>query len=277
MLGPHIPRRLLSTSRPNYILFERFIQPVITASKPKPHVTEQLVKPVGLEHPPTATTRYSRGNSFKDLFDQRKTKERTEELSLEMSKSGMYDMFTFRKTNGKLFLSPKSYWRKDKALYFPHIVGMPVQKGVASGPIEDVMRGKISIVRIFSNRVADKLSREYIRDMDKQLEGLGDGIQLVNINWMENAAKTLILKASLWSLRSSVEPKLQRTFFLCDRDQLPFTIREKLLINNLYTSYILLVDPDLKIRWMACGGASDEEYNLFWRCVRGLQREVTKG
>lgn len=268
-------RRFFSTTH-RELFFQKFFQPVIDASKPKPHVTSQLFKPVGLPIPPTKDIKYSKGNSFKDLFDQEKTKKRTEELTLEMSKSGMYDMFTFRKTNGKLFLAPKSYWRKDKALYFPHMVGTPLAKSAKMGSIEDNLRGKISIVRIFGSKTGNDLSAEFTKYIEDNLKDKYQNVQLVNINWMENRAKTFIIRMSMWSMRSKISKDLQKNYFVCDREQLPFTVREKLMINNLYTGYTLLVDSDVKIRWMASGGATEEEAKIFVKSIKGIQQEVAK-
>ncbi|SMN22682.1 similar to Saccharomyces cerevisiae YLR393W ATP10 Mitochondrial inner membrane protein required for assembly of the F0 sector of mitochondrial F1F0 ATP synthase [Maudiozyma saulgeensis] len=266
--------RQFSTSSKQLFFFQKFFQPVIDASKPKPHVVTQLVKPVGLNKSPANDTKYSRGNSFKDLFDQQKTKQRTDELTLEMSKSGMYDLFTFRKTNGKLFLAPKSYWRKDKALYFPHMTGKPLSKTAKTGPIEDNLKGKTSIVRIFGSETGNQLSNEFIESLNKHDPNILDGIQLVNINWMENAAKTMIVKLSMWSMRSKIPETLQKNYFICDREQLPFTVREQLMINNLYTGYILLVDSDLKIRWIASGGVTEDELQTLLKSLNGVRNEL---
>lgn len=266
--------RGFSTTARQQVFFQKFFQPVIDASKPKPHVVTQLVKPVGLSVPPSGNTKYSRGNSFKDLFDQEKTKKRTEELTVEMSKSGMYDMFTFNKTKGKLFIAPKSYWRKDKALYFPHIVGKPLAKSQSTGPVEDCLGGKLSIVRIFGSKTGNELSDQFLEGLEGEQKDLLKDVQIVNINWMENFAKTLIIKMSMWSMRSKVPADLQKTFFVCDREQLPFTVRERLMINNLYTGYTMVVDPDMKIRWMASGGSSEEEKTTFQKVIQGLKDEI---
>ena len=95
----------------------------VANTAPKEHVVKELVRPLGLPEPPTMSSKYKEGNSFRDLFDNAKTDRRARELELEFSKGGLFDMYTFRKTQGKMFLSPPSFWRKDKALYFPHLQG----------------------------------------------------------------------------------------------------------------------------------------------------------
>lgn len=265
------------------LFFDKFLKPVIEASQKREHVVEQLIRPVGLPQPPNSKVPYSKGNSFRDLFDEEKTQRRTKELTLEMSKSGMYDVYTFRKTNGKLFISPKSYWREDKSLYFPHIVGRSLKKGESKQiSIEDKMKGKLNIVRIFSNDIGEQLSSQFFKD-PYTLESLSNtsdtenNTQLIEITWVENRIKSLITKLSFPKLRSNMSEQRQRNYFFAYKVQLPFIIRDQLNINNTLTGYILLVDQNLKIRWMASGGVSNihtEERDTMWKCVRSLQKEM---
>lgn len=247
-------------------------------------MVKTLVKPVGLERAPTAAVKYHEGNSFREMFDNAKTSKRTEELELEFSKSGFYDVYTFRKTKGKLFLSPASYWRKDKALYFPHLHGRSLSDSSTQN-VEDCMRGKISVVRMFTSEVGDELVKSYFRQGEEdylrdeaKLNTAGDPVhtQIVEVNLVENFMKSLIVKMSLGKIRKSVPEARHSRYFVCERDQLPFLVREELQMNNLYTGYVVVVDPDLRIRWMGCGGADQREFNLLWKCVRGLQREQTQ-
>ena len=265
------------------LTFEKFLRPVIEASQRREHVVKQLIKPIGLPQPPNSKVAYSKGNSFRDLFDEEKTRRRTEELALEMSKSGMYDVYTFRKTNGKLFISPKSYWREDKSLYFPHIVGRSLKKGESKQiSIEDKMRGKLNVVRMFSNDIGEQLSSQFFNDI-YTLESLSNtsnaesNTQLIEISWVESGIRSLITKLSFPKLRSNISEQRQRNYFFAYKDQLPFMIRDQLNISNSLTGYVLLVDQTLKIRWMASGGVSNiynEERDTMWKCVKSLQKEM---
>lgn len=269
--------RYFSTSSKS-LFFQRFLQPVIEASQKKEHIVKQLIKPIGLSRPPSTNVKYSKGNSFKDLFDEGKTRRRTKELSREMSQAGMYDMYTFRKYNGKLFWSPKSYWREDKALYFPHIVGKSIAKGHRKlVSIENKMKGKLNLVRIFGNDIGENLSREFLTPPEGMEEWQTETTQLIEISWTENSLKSLIMRLSLPKLRLTMSEQRQSHYFVCDRNQLPFTIRDELNINNLFTGYTLLVDRNLKIRWMACGGISPggEDKVTLWKSVKALQTEMS--
>lgn len=252
--------------------FQKFFNPIIEAAQPKEHVVQQLTKPIGLLKPPTNKTIYSKGNTFRDLFDKEKTVRRTEELTLEFGKSGMYEMHTFRKTDGKLFYPPKSYWKSDKSLYFPHIKGHSISKGSKTISIEDKMRGKISIVRIFGSKVGEDITNPYLDIVNPLLNKV---TQIIQVSWIENRLKSFIMKLSLRNIRANVPIAYHENYFHCKREQLPFSIRENLQINNLYAGFILLVDPKLKIRWMASGKPSDEDLKNLVRCVKGIQKENT--
>lgn len=270
-------RRLFSTSS-RTLFINKFFRNVVDAA-PKEHIVRELVRPIGLQAPPRAETVYSRGNSFKEMFDRDKTEKRSQELGVEFSKSGMYELHAFQKNGGKMFISPKSYWRADKALYFPHLRGTSLAG--ATEDLEERMRGKINIIRLFTNQVGDKLSKQYLQNKELGMDYLAsdydklakEGVQLVEVSFLESTIKMIIAKLSTYKLRNLIPKARHSTYYMCDRDQLPFTLRESLEINNIYTGYVVVVDPNLKIRWMGCGAASQEEFKLLWKCVRGIRKE----
>ncbi|AET38759.1 Atp10p Ecym_3266 [Eremothecium cymbalariae DBVPG len=265
--------------------FNRLNNALIKAA-PRDHVVQELKKPVGLECSPDRSIPYTKGNSLKDMFKQDKTTQRAEELALEFSKSGMYDVYTFRKTNGKLFLSPPSYWRAEKSLYFPHLVGRTLANAEKTC-LEDTLRGKLSIIKIATSVAGEKLVNSYFQNEnidylanghellnDKQSTMSTAAAQIIDINFSENWVKSLIVNLSLRKLRNEIPERRHSQYFVCAREQLPFMIREKLLLNNPYTGYVYVVDPQLRIRWMACGAAQPKDFELLWKCVRGLQKEL---
>lgn len=274
-------RRAFSTTAARSFL-SKFSKYVVDAN-PGEFVVKPLVKPVGLVTPPTSTTVYSMGNSFKELFDKEKTEKRSEELGLEFNKSGMYDMFIFRKTNGKLFKSPKSYWKAEKALYFPHIVGDSV-KGKTEN-VEDLLKGKLSVVQVFTSEIGNELASTSLKSESQDLDYLGKDFkilemlnsQIVHLNLIDSKLKSILFKTfSMSKLRNSIPEYLQSTYLLCDRSQLPFAVRELLNINNVYTGFTMLVDPNLKIRWMCSGSATEDEFKTLWKNVRGISKEFTE-
>ncbi|SCU97587.1 LAFA_0G12178g1_1 [Lachancea sp. 'fantastica'] len=274
-------RRLFSSSS-NVQFLGRFQKHLVNTA-PKEHVVKELVRPVGLPELPRSNMKYKEGNSVRELFDEAKTSQRTMELEMQFSKGGLYDVHTFRKTGGKLFLSPPSIWRQDKALYFPHIQARSLSDS-QNQDVETFLQGKLSVVRIFTSAAGDQLGKSYFRGDDgvdylKQESLLNPNTQdvqtqIVEINLTENKLKALFARLALGKVRADVPKERHSRYFLGDRNQLSFGIREELQINNLYTSYIFLVDPQLKIRWMASGGADKKDFNLLWRCVRALKKEL---
>lgn len=270
-------RRHISSTTARYF-FNKFYRNVVDAA-PKEHIVKELVRPVGLKNAPAVNDRYVMGNSLRDMFDDQKTEKRSQELGLEFSKSGMYEVHAFQKNNGKMFISPPSYWRADKALYFPHLKGTTLS-GLSEN-LEEKLRGKTSIIRMFTNKVGDDLVKQYFYNKELNLDYLGkdhellnkSNTQIVEVSLTENLFKSIVVNLSKYKLKSLIPESRHSNYFICSRAQLPYTIREILQINNIYTGYVFVVDPNLKIRWMACGGASTEEFKTLWKCVRGVRKE----
>lgn len=267
-----------STSLP---IYKKFFQPLVEKSKPTKHVTSLLDEPVGLPVRPNPDVLYSHGNSFRDLFDKDKVQSRSEQLTKEYGKAGMYEAYTFRHTGGKMFYSPMKLWDRQSAKYFPHLTGQSIAKGQRKFVnIEQEMEGKINIVRMFGSSSGEALTRQFFTDensLDKWTQRDPKRLQLVDINWLENRLKFCINQLSVFNIRKTVPVERHRLYFNCLREQLPFQERELLHINNLYTGFILLVDDQLKIRWMASGGVTSvEERNKLWENVKLLQQEQTK-
>ena len=227
---------------------------------------------------------YKYGNKFRDLFDDDKTQKRSKELEEEFRKSGFHDMYVFKKTDGKVFLSPQSYWKAEKSLYFPHIYGQRLSDSKECN-VEDVLKGKVSIVRVFTSEVGKKLMDSYFVDKTHDIDYLNNDLdllkdtegqhqaQIVELNLAENWLKTMVVKLVKAKYAKTVPSyRLDKTF-ICNRDQLPFQIREQLEINNLYTGYVFVVDSNLRIRWAASGEAEQKDFNLLWRCVNAIRKE----
>ncbi|CAI4035291.1 hypothetical protein SMKI_12G4410 [Saccharomyces mikatae IFO 1815] len=261
--------------------FGKFLKPMMATASPKEYQIKQLIKPVGLAAAPKRHTKYSQGNSLKDMFDSEKTNHRVKELAVEFSKSGLYDVQVFQKTKGKLFIAPASYWKDDRALFFPHLVGTSMGDKKEQN-IEDLLRGKTSIVRLFSTAAGDKLSSsyfqktanneksiDYLTDADARLSLNNNNVQIIEVNLVENVVKSALVKTlARWANR--VPSWRQRFYFECSRAQWPFSVREELFCNNVFSGYIFLVDQHLKIRWAACGEATPSEKEALWKFVKSL-------
>ncbi|KOG98064.1 Atp10p [Saccharomyces eubayanus] len=274
-------KRLYHPTLARMSFLSKFLKPMMKTASPKDYQVKQLIKPVGLTEAPKRNVKYSQGNSLKDMFDSQKTNHRVEELSAEFSKSGLYEVQVFQKTKGKMFLAPISYWKDTKALYFPHLVGTSVD-GTKDQNIEDLLRGKTSIVRLFSTAAGDKLSgsyfqeatsdnktTDYLMDADARLGLNNHNVQIIEVNLIENAVKSALVKTlARWTNR--IPNWRQPFYFECSRAQWPFHIREELFCNNVFSGYVFLVDQHLKVRWAACGEATPSEKEALWKFAKIL-------
>ncbi|EJS42615.1 atp10p [Saccharomyces arboricola H-6] len=262
-------------------LSSKFLKPMMATASSKNYEVKQLVKPIGLTEAPKHKVVYSQGNSLKDMFDSQKTDHRVKELSVEFSKSGLYDIQVFQKTKGKLFLAPISYWKDTKALYFPHLVGTSMD-GKKEQNIEDLLRGKTSVVRLFSTASGDKLSKSYFQETtkdsktidyligaDARLSLKNHNVQIIEVNLIDNAVKSALVKMlARWA--NHVPTWRKPFYFECSRAQWPFSIREELFCNNVFSGYVFLVDQHLKVRWAACGEANSSEKEALWKFAKSL-------
>ncbi|QHS75094.1 Atp10p [Saccharomyces paradoxus] len=274
-------KRFYSPTPTRMSFLGKFLKPMMATASPKEYQIKQLIKPIGLTHAPKKNTKYSQGNSLKDMFDSEKTNHRVKELAVEFSKSGLYDVQVFQKTKGKLFIAPISYWKDDRALFFPHLVGTSMDSTKQQN-IEDLLRGKTSIVRLFSTAAGDKLSSSYFQETvsnnkktnylteaDARLSLNNNNVQIVEVNLVENAVKSALVKTlARWA--NPVPSWRQPFYFECPRAQWPFSIREELFCNNVFSGYVFLVDQHLKIRWAACGEATPSEKEALWKFAKSL-------
>ncbi|CCH46142.1 Mitochondrial ATPase complex subunit ATP10 [Wickerhamomyces ciferrii] len=276
--------RLFSTSSTQFFLGK--LNKQIQATTPKKHVVEQLQKPLGVIEQPKDTDNPASDprnlkQKYRDFMDPVKNQARQEELQKEMSRSGMYDVYTYRQTKGKMFLSPPSYWKAEKALYFPNFSG----EGLSSSKIRgttSTLKGKISVVRVFTSQVAEDSIKKYFELLDANYltkpgyeQFLKDHptSQFVDINVTENAFKAAFVQLSKSGIKKSLHEKRHDNYFIVPRKSLHIDLREQIQLLNPYTGYIYVVDHEGRIRWAACGQPGENDKNVLWRTVRGLEKE----
>lgn len=257
----------------------------LAATTPKDFVVETLNKPIGLEKKPTVEDNKGDQRSiyrkYKDFLDPVKNKERQAELEKEISKSGMYNVYTYRKTNGKFFKSPSSYWKAESSLYFPNFYGETLIDSKLQ-PTLPVLEGKISIIRAYTSQTGELVTRAFFKttendflnsdEYNKFLE-LYPNSQIIDFNITENATKAFFIKISKSGLKKIINPLRFNKYFIIPRKTTSLELREKIYLDNTYGGYIYVLDHQGRIRWCACGEATEAERNLLWRTVRGLERE----
>lgn len=293
--------RALHSTPPQQFLFKKATKHLANTA-PKEYTQFQLKTPCGLAEPPKHNIHYHEGNSMKEMFDDKKTAERTKELEKEFQQSGFHDLYAFEKTKGKLFFSPPQYWKKSYSKYFPHMVGQQLSTKKENVSVEDSMRGKVTVLKMCGNKVGEDMintffikdTDNYLQDPEKILNQLNSDqssvkdngatsntgaiaqvpAQIVEINLIDNAMKSFLFKFFGNNLSKMVPEQRQDKYFICNRNQLPFGKREAINTNNVYSGYVFVIDPSLKIRWMACGSASSEEFETLWNSVQAIQKET---
>lgn len=259
----------------------------LSATQPKPYVVAQLSKPIGLTTPPSDEDNRgdlrSLSQKFWDFMDREKNRERQAQLEHEIAKSGMYNVHTYRKTGGKFFNAPPAYWKAERALYFANFCGETLASSDVKGTTS-TLKGKVSIVRVYTSMVGDKSSRAFFNTAEDGdflgMEGYARFqktyplAQIVDVNITENGLKALFVKMSKGALRKQIHPDRHDKYFIVPRKTIVLDILEQLHMDNTYGGFVYVLDADAKVRWAACGVADESERAVLWRTVRGLQREL---
>lgn len=238
-----------------------------------------LNRPIGDAERPTVTdntgidTR-TREQKKADFVNYDRHLLRRKELTHEMAKSQYEDVYKFRDTAGKMFVAPNAYFRADKALYMPNFIGRTLLEGEADKKATTaVLANKISVVRVFTSLTGEKHTSTYFYDGEHPDNVVEDGFQMVDINLPDNFATELLVRWHANKIRQQIPDPARHGRYFIARKGVTKAMMEAMNLENKYSGYIYLVDGDCKIRWAACGNASEEERSALWRFVAALQRE----
>jgi mitochondrial ATPase complex subunit ATP10 len=165
---------------------------------------------------------------------------------------------------GKSFQSNERLLRRDKALYFPNLVGDTLD-GFTGMDSCNVMTGKISIVGMQMGRWAEEQVQSFVGEKEnEELKGIVERykgvVQRVHVNMQANASWMWLVKLFQSNLKRIVpEEEWSRYFFV----RLPRDVRKGLSeetrdamgLLNSQVGYVYLVDSAGKIRWAGSGEA----------------------
>ena len=180
-----------------------------------------------------------------------------------------------RFSKGKSFLAPSKLFRADKALYFPNMRGVTLAEPRDEQDTTSVLKGKISIVCIFSGTWAERQTTTFFEDNKKLEEVLKAGaglVQRVDINREENSVKAALIKLFMSSLRKRLAKKQHSRYFLVRRG-VTDEMRMDMGILNSQVGYVYLLDSDCKIRWAGSAEAGPGEQESL---VKGVARLVVE-
>lgn len=150
-----------------------------------------------------------------------------------------------------------------------------------------VLTGKLSIVRIFTALTGENQANSYFKptgieagkkptdaDFSKAANSVQeDGFQVVDINIPENWAKEAIVKMFVGRIKSLfANPDRANRYFIA-RKGVSKEVLTSIHVENKYAGYLFVVDKHCKIRWAACGAATEEERDSLWRVIASLKKE----
>ncbi|OXC69050.1 hypothetical protein AYX13_02339 [Cryptococcus neoformans] len=260
------PSRLLATAPP-------------TNSKPKGKSPASgdippLQRPPGTPIKPTSSPK-SWQQKKDEMLDDDRAKAKRKAL-LHEAKQGYFHDYNQARTarGGKLWIAPNVLIREDKANYFPDISGKSLLgKNVHT---TDVFKGKATLVTIISTRLSEEHVQSFVQPVLEDLEGHPD-FQYLTINHQPNALKSLLVSFFTSSLKRIVPEHQWPTYLISTGSWSPIDVIQPLGLGNSLLGYVFLVDHNAKVRWAACGLATEDEVKSFRRAAAVLVGRMKGG
>ncbi len=191
---------------------------------------------------------------------------------------------------GKTFQSNERMFKKEKALYFPNLVGSTLSKTPGEKPEAEqdscsVMRGKISIVGMQSGRWAEEQVESFLDpkknpDLREILTRSGGLVQQVDVNMQSDWIRMMLVRFFKGRLRRIIPEDRWGKYFMVKlprdvRRGLTEEVRDAMGLLNSQVGYVYLVDTECRIRWAGSGYAWDGEVEGLNRAVQRLMQEET--
>ena len=190
---------------------------------------------------------------------------------------------------GKVFRSNERMFKREKALWFPNLVGETLSRRVSEDETQGqmdsvgVMRGKISVVGMMSGQWAEEqvdhfLGAKQNEELQKILEGNKGKVQRVDVNMQPDWLKMMLVKLFKGRLRKLIPEERWRSYFMVKlprdiRRGLTEETRDAMGLLNSQVGYVYLVDSQCKIRWAASGFPWDGEIEGLNNAIKRLIEE----
>lgn len=258
----------------------RFAETIREASKPPLKESITVSKPFGVAKGTILNKETSSGGGLGyQLFSSEAKERRQKKLDHDLAHSAFYETKSFNNTKGKIFTPPISFFRRDKSKHFPEFVAPTLEN--KSQLLYDLLKGKVSFVRIFSTVSGETCADSYFKRDGKnylngdynELVGKHPNVQIIDINIPQNIVKGLFVKLSRNSIKSQLPRERYNNYYIVLESLFSYDVKQDLLCDNACSGYIYLVDQMGRLRWATSGTANDSEVELLWKCYRGLEKE----
>lgn len=252
----------------------RFVATLKKASEPALSKSEPTTRPFGYSLP---TTLEAHDWSWTLLFSESASDKRLRQLNHDIKHSAFYESKSFQNTNGKIFTPPQSYFRRDKALYFPLFVNKNLEG--QSVKLSDLWKDHVTLVRVYSTMSGEKCASTYLNEYlskegGEKLAQKFPNTQIVDLNVPQSTVKGLFVHAAKSNLRKTIPPHRVDKYFIVPAGLFDVDVRHTLRCNNTCLGYVYVLDDSGKIRWATSGYALDAELEVLWRTVEGLEKEL---
>ncbi|CUM67472.1 uncharacterized protein PRCAT00005169001 [Priceomyces carsonii] len=264
----------------------RFAKTILAASKAPLTKPRTITRPFGYQSPVLLNHRtadvFSIGWLIRELFGLEAKERRQKKLDHEISHSPFYESKSFLNTNGKIFTPPVSYFKQERAQYFPEFISATLLKKHQS--LYELLENKVSVLRIYSTYSGDKCSRTYFETKDgnylnekyDKFLSMYPSAQIIDVNVPQSWIKGFLVKIFVGRIKKAVNRERYRKYMILPEHIFSYDVRSKLLCDNMCSGYVYVLDNEGKIRWATSGNADEAEKKQLWKCVLGLEKELSK-
>lgn len=173
---------------------------------------------------------------------------------------------------GKSFVAPQRLIKSEHALWFPNLNGQTL---VAAGKdTTDVLRGRVSLVAVFSGTWAERQVElwglDEVAGMAREAGRVEDGaVGRIDVNVEENSLRYWIVMMFRGSLRKRMEESRWGRYFIVKKG-LDDETRDAMGYHNSKVGYVYLLDEECKIRWAGSGPPIAGERDALIKGVKKL-------